>query len=200
MGKWKHEYQYQYYLKNKERLSNYQHNWYIKNKERVNKKNNEWYQNNKDKRSISIKKWQLANFSRFKILCKKWREENKVIHSKQKSDWKKANKGRVVLYTERRRSWEVGAGELTLKTIQQVYEDNIKRFGTLTCVLCNKPIEFGKDSLEHLIPLSRGGKNSKENLAIAHLLCNIRKGKKTLTEWENYYGEIISERCSLLVK
>src|SRR3990167_5446003 len=30
--------------------------------------------------------------------------------------------------------------DLTIKTIQQVYEDNIKKYSTLTCYLCLKPI------------------------------------------------------------
>ena len=32
---------------------------------------------------------------------------------------------------------------------QQVYEDNIKQYGTLTCYLCEEKIEFGLDNLEH---------------------------------------------------
>jgi len=81
---------------------------------------------------------------------------------------------------------------LTKEIIQRVYEDNIKKYGTLTCCLCFKPIEFGKDSLEHLTPLSRGGSNNYDNLGIAHLVCNIRKQTKTLEEWFNknkYKGE-----------
>lgn len=76
------------------------------------------------------------------------------------------------------------AGELSVKTIQLVYEDNIKKYGTLTCYLCLKPIEFGKDSLEHKIPLSRGGTNEYNNLAIAHFICNIRKHTKTELEYK----------------
>lgn len=74
-------------------------------------------------------------------------------------------------------------GELSIKTIQMVYEDNIKKYGTLTCYLCEKSIEFGLDSLEHKIPLSRGGTNKYENLAIAHLSCNKKKNDKTENEY-----------------
>jgi 5-methylcytosine-specific restriction endonuclease McrA len=70
-----------------------------------------------------------------------------------------------------------------IKTIQRAYEDNIKKYGTLTCYLCLKPIDFKKDSLEHKIPLSRGGTNEYENLAIAHLICNQKKQNKTESEY-----------------
>ena len=75
-------------------------------------------------------------------------------------------------------------GLLTIQTIQQVYEDNIKEFGTLTCYLCLKPIKFRQDCLEHKIPLSRGGTNLYENLAIAHQKCNNKKYNKTLEEYQ----------------
>lgn len=72
---------------------------------------------------------------------------------------------------------------LTIQIIQQVYEDNIKHFGTLTCYLCLKPIPFGKDHLEHKIPLSRGGNNSRDNLDIACQKCNCQKNTKTEIEF-----------------
>ena len=79
-------------------------------------------------------------------------------------------------------------GQLTIQTIQRVYEDNIKQFGTLTCCLCLKPIDFGQDSLEHKQPISRGGTNTYDNLGIAHRRCNSIKGKKTFKEFK-YIGD-----------
>ena len=70
------------------------------------------------------------------------------------------------------------------KIIQRVYEDNIKKFGTLTCYLCLKTIQFGQDSLEHKIPLSRGGKHEYQNLAVAHISCNHKKFNKTEAEYK----------------
>lgn len=86
-------------------------------------------------------------------------------------------------YRQKRKALMKKGGELTLETIQQVYENNIKEFGTLTCIYCLNPIQFGKDSLEHIIPLIRGGTNKKENLAIACLSCNSSKKFKLLEEW-----------------
>jgi 5-methylcytosine-specific restriction endonuclease McrA len=69
-----------------------------------------------------------------------------------------------------------------------VYEDNIKKFGTLTCELCIQPCEFGQDALEHFHPISRraeygGDINERKNLGVAHKRCNESKGSKTLVEW-----------------
>ncbi len=78
------------------------------------------------------------------------------------------------------------AGSLTIETIQKVYEDNIKKYGTLTCYICLQSIIFGNDHLEHKIPLSRGGTNEKKNLAVACQHCNNRKYTKTEKEYRNW--------------
>ncbi len=91
----------------------------------------------------------------------------------------------IKLEHQKRTALRKRAGALTLKTIQNVYEDNIKQHGTLTCYLCLKPIQFSDDALEHKIPLSRNGTNHRKNLAVAHKQCNSIKGTKTFEEYKN---------------
>ena len=67
--------------------------------------------------------------------------------------------------------------------IQMVYEDNIKRYGTLTCYLCGLSVEFGNDHLEHKVPLSKGGKHEYCNLEVACSYCNLSKGSKDLEDF-----------------
>lgn len=57
-----------------------------------------------------------------------------------------------------------------------------------TCHLCGKDVDLSlknKDpmmpSFDHKIPISRGGIDSRDNLALAHLACNIRRGNRELT-------------------
>ena len=74
-------------------------------------------------------------------------------------------------------------GNLSILTIQMVYEDNIKKYGTLTCYLCLQTITFGDDQLEHKIPISRGGTNIYDNLEVACSKCNRHKNDKTVEEY-----------------
>ena len=121
----------------------------------------EWYENNKEHRQEYVCLYNKKYLSR-------------------KKELRKLNPLREKHYAHRRREL---ASQLTFQIVQMVYEDNIKRYGTLTCYLCLKSIEFGKDCLEHKIPICRGGTNEYENLAVAHRVCNLVKGRKTYKEY-----------------
>ena len=117
--------------------------------------------------------------------------KDRQFHNKLNQKYYHNNKDfrlKVLAYGHFRRTH---GGRLTTKTIQMVYEDNIKKYGSLTCELCNKTIEFGQDSLEHKTPISRGGTNEYSNLAVAHRLCNSKKRTKTMEEWKNLCGKKI---------
>ena len=55
------------------------------------------------------------------------------------------------------------------------YAEVIRR-GNSTCGICHGPVEPGTESLDHIIPLSKGGSHTYENCQLAHLSCNQRKG------------------------
>ena len=43
------------------------------------------------------------------------------------------------------------------------------------CAICGKPIKFKEMTVDHKIPLSKGGTNDLSNLQLAHLMCNRAK-------------------------
>ena len=118
-----------------------------------------------------------------KEYAKKYRKKNKENIKKYNKLWKQTERGRL---SQKRHNLihRTRTKDLTIKTVQLVYEDNIKKYGTLTCYLCLEPIEFGKDDLEHKIPLCRGGNNEYANLAVACEKCNCKKYNKTVEEYK----------------
>jgi 5-methylcytosine-specific restriction endonuclease McrA len=59
-----------------------------------------------------------------------------------------------------------------------------------TCYLCNLPIDPAKrsphpgtPSIDHVVPLGIGGLDTVENLAAAHLACNLAKGDNPAPSW-----------------
>lgn len=134
--------------------------------------------------------WQSKNRKYINLFSKVWRKKHpdylKKYRKKHYKQIKNYNKKYMKLYNYKRRLLNKNAGELSLQTLQLVYEDNIKKYGTLTCYLCLNPIPFGKDNLEHKIPLSRGGTNEYNNLAIACKSCNCSKRNKSEEEYRKY--------------
>ena len=51
-----------------------------------------------------------------------------------------------------------------------------------TCQYCGRKLRTDQLNIDHVIPLSRGGKNSWENVVCSCIPCNMRKGNKTLKE------------------
>lgn len=51
----------------------------------------------------------------------------------------------------------------------------IRRDGYV-CGICSEPVEPNDVHLDHIIPYSRGGPTTVENLRVTHSACNLRKG------------------------
>lgn len=97
--------------------------------------------------------------------------------------WYKTEKGLALVKKNHavRRS-RAGDGKITAAQIRELEQENRDKYGVLTCVYCLSPI-LGSYHLEHRVPLSRGGANTKENATIACPTCNVRKHTRTDEEF-----------------
>ncbi len=48
------------------------------------------------------------------------------------------------------------------------------------CYLCGKKVLFNEMTIDHVIPKSKGGSNSLENLKPTHKKCNLLKGNNLI--------------------
>lgn len=55
-----------------------------------------------------------------------------------------------------------------------------------TCYYCGKKVPFKEITMDHLIPLGRGGRSTKDNLVPACKDCNTRKKSMLSVEWDEY--------------
>jgi 5-methylcytosine-specific restriction endonuclease McrA len=90
--------------------------------------------------------------------------------------WKQANPHKRIgvdeAYRQRRREREAAQsdGTLTLEFLRGLFGR------TKVCGYCNKPFGSGLvKSLDHVIPLSKGGPHSASNVTVSCLPCNIAK-------------------------
>lgn len=73
---------------------------------------------------------------------------------------------------------------------EQTTIQNFKKEHRHVCYYCGKEIIFSKDlTVDHLIPVSRGGKTVEENLAICCYQCNQEKANMTEEEYKLYLNK-----------
>jgi len=91
-------------------------------------------------------------------------------HRKERYIWRKAHPQNITKQGRRRRAREHGAaiGLIDFAAIQ--IRDQ------MTCCICRRRVAEKDLSFDHSHPLSLGGAHSQENLRVAHLHCNKKRG------------------------
>lgn len=139
-----------------------------------------WCEEIKDKLLLKPsyqQEWKTNNRKHIKKYLKKWGEDNKgklkINHSKySKTEKGKANKQRV---SSKRRTKEKNI--INTLTAQE-WVDILKEY-KFKCAYCGKEFTlFDKATKDHVIPISKGGNNTKENVVPACQSCNSKKGDR----------------------
>ncbi len=85
-------------------------------------------------------------------------------------------------YYEGKRKHKIRKGDL-------INRHDVFEFFGWVCIICNEAIDRFVEypdkmsaTLEHIIPLSKGGTHTWDNVAPSHLLCNGKKGSDTIKE------------------
>jgi 5-methylcytosine-specific restriction endonuclease McrA len=64
------------------------------------------------------------------------------------------------------------------------------------CPYCTRRLTLAQMSLDHVVPIARGGDSSTKNLAICHKVCNTRKGVMNATEFLVVRREVLGKLTS----
>ncbi len=59
-----------------------------------------------------------------------------------------------------------------------------------TCWYCGQKVGFQNLTMDHVIPLARGGRSTKDNLVPSCKECNIKKKSSLPVEWDEYMDEL----------
>lgn len=122
------------------------------------------------------KKYQADYYARNKETLlskqKEWRLNN--------PDYEKSRENHSEIIREKnrkRRARKKGAG------IYLISQKELNQMYNLPCSYCGSNDDI---TIDHVMPLSRGGSHSIGNLVSCCRKCNLSKGSKTIMEWKNY--------------
>jgi 5-methylcytosine-specific restriction endonuclease McrA len=139
------------------------------------------------------------------VRSKKFRKNNPAAHNASVGRWRKNNPDKVkeararyiarhpeVLQASarvrkhRRRSREASAGEFTRKELQQLWHRVPHR-----CAVCEVKITIKNRHVDHIQPLSRGGRNVIANIQFTCSGCNLKKGSRDPIEFMRSLGALL---------
>lgn len=137
-----------------------------------------WIAENPERNRARVKAWLAENKEQNKIrrtsYFAEYRAANKERDSVRHSNWKKENKVLVSHYTQKRRAILVqnGVFDISKKELQRLYSS--------CCTYCGSDTDI---TLDHVIPIIRGGRHSLGNIVPACKSCNFTKQARTIMEW-----------------
>lgn len=166
--------------------------------ERIRTEDKRQRERHQDKRVEYMRKYNEQNGERLRLLCRArfYAKHDECLAKKR--DWDKRNPGYsskwakqnpdafraiAVKKNGKRRALKKTAsvGVDQKATLARIRE--IKTPDTLPCSWCGTPTTKDKRHVDHVIPLSRGGHHSAENLCCACPRCNCRKRNKLPAEF-----------------
>ena len=62
------------------------------------------------------------------------------------------------------------------------------------CYYCGRKFAYKQLTMDHLVPLARGGRSTKDNLVAACKECNTKKKSMLSVEWEEYLDKCHGEK------
>lgn len=171
-----------YRAANKDRRLEYDRAYRAANRERLNERDCAYQQEYRERFRAYVTdraaKYRAANKYRTTVYNRMWYLANKEYDAERKRKYYAANPDRAKARARRRRARKADAvGSHTAADIRAQYKRQKGK-----CYYCG--VKVGdKYHVDHIVPLSRGGSDSPENLVVACPFCNVSKKDKLLHEW-----------------
>jgi hypothetical protein len=149
----------EYYKRNMAIVKIYNKSYRQLNRQRLKEAHKKWHQDNWESAKEYAQNYRTQNKEKCNTMTKTWRDKNKVkfsnlLHKRNKT--LKAN----------------GVFEISAKDLKKLQVSN--------CFYCGQNENL---SIDHIVPVSKGGRHSIGNLVRACQSCNSSKNNKFLYSW-----------------
>lgn len=137
-------------------------------------KNNAWALRNRELRNARCREWNAKNAEAKRATNARYREKNKDKINESRRAKRAQNPNLERIKTAKRRA---AKGELPKNIVDVLL---IKQ--KWMCVCCGQSLKTGYH-LDHIIPISRGGTNTEDNVQLLLPKCNLEKYNLTYQEF-----------------
>lgn len=135
----------------------------------------QWYADNKERAKKRIAEWAKANPERVLAYKKKYTLEKQPA-------WRKANRDKGLAQQARRRARKASVPTGPKPTLKELLEMQNGK-----CAYCETKTP-SIWHIDHVIPISRGGPDTADNVVAACASCNTSKGSKDVDVWMSEQG------------
>lgn len=170
------EYNLAYYQKNKEKLKQRSRDWKLQNPERYKTSQSIHREANRERINRERRILYATNptfAENIRAGSRAWGKENPERRRTKLRTWRERNPDKTKASLLKRYALTRGASDAELILRSEVYDrDNA------LCRYCG--IKLGKEEwhLDHIVPVSKGGKHTKDNVCVSCPSCNLGKGNK----------------------
>lgn len=169
----------QYFEENKERIRERKKQWRLENLERVREKNRKWEKDNRERSKPRRQKWCEENKERMEKVTKIWFEKNREKLKNYQKQYKEDNPQKIINALTKRKI----KIELFKEITKQEWLDLMNKY-EWKCFYCDKTFTVKTRTLDHIIPLSKGGRHHISNLIPCCRSCNRFKNARIYPIWD----------------
>jgi 5-methylcytosine-specific restriction endonuclease McrA len=154
----------------------------------------QWIKINRDKERARLAKWRADNREKERARGVIYHAKNPGKSTARMAKWRAENIDRareaIRYYRTRKRNAFVASVDF----------DEIYKRDKGLCRICGNPVDRMKATLDHIVPLARGGTHEPINVQIAHGKCNSSKGTKLMHQLTRQLNVKIPEADNATVK
>jgi hypothetical protein len=166
----------------RERSKQYSRQYRSQNPERVKESFKKWYYKNREGEKERKKQYYFKNQELIKQYNSKNREHRKEYLSKNPERikaWRKqyaaTHKVQILIKTNRERARKKSNTVIQDETLIAAFYKNVRKARRIKCHWCKQYVKKSDRSIDHIIPLAKGGLHQAVNLCCACKRCNFSK-------------------------